>query len=548
MKQPSTLFTVLLLFLLAASAGAQCPPLGFPEPTSDCTTAPILCENLDGYCATLGSDNVSQTFPGCPGFALNNDSWFAFYAGSTTITIEIVPSNCQSGPPNNGMQAAIYDGCNGPAMDTQCDCLTGPITLSSNSYVVGQIYWIVVDGCGGDICEYAVNVTQGSTVGIEPVDPGNIMGDQTACQGDLTSYNVAPVTGATQYNWTLSPPIGIINGNGSSSIGVDWIAGGPATLCLEVANQCFVNGDQVCYSINVAPSPTANAVPGLEVTCANPEIQLNGAGSSTGPGITYQWSGPGVVSGGNTLTPTVDQGGTYTLTVTNANTGCIGETMVAVAENTAPPVANAGPPLELNCVIPQLPLIGFGSSAGPPGFSYQWSTTDGNIVGSTTTLNTFVDAPGTYTITVTNLQNGCTAEASTVVTVNADTPVADPGPDVTIGCGASQVVLDGSNSTTGTNYDYIWMTNNGNIVSGGDTPTPTVDQSGTYTLVVVNGSNGCIDSSSVMVIIDNTPPTVAIANPGDISCLDPSLILDATGSSTGANFSYVWTTSDGNIV
>jgi hypothetical protein len=282
MRQSSTIFTILLVFIFAATASAQCPPPGFPSPTDECLTAPILCQNLDGYCSTLPEVNIDQPFPGCTGFALNNDEWFAFYAGSTTITIEIVPSNCQDPPPNQGMQAAIYDGCNGPAMATQCGCSSGPIVLSSNNYVIGQIYWIVVDGCGGDVCDYQVNVTVGSTVGNPPLDPGNIMGDQTVCQDEIASFNVDPVTGATAYNWTLSPPIGAISGNGTN-VDITWFASGTANLCLDVANQCFANGNQVCYSIDVAPPPTANAVPGPEITCSNPEIQLNGAGSSTGP-------------------------------------------------------------------------------------------------------------------------------------------------------------------------------------------------------------------------------------------------------------------------
>jgi hypothetical protein len=125
--------------------------------------------------------------------------------------------------------------------------------------------------------------------------------------------------------------------------------------------------------------------------------------------------------------------------------------MITVIENTTPPIASAGPELELNCVVPELLLLGLGSSSGPPGYSYQWTTPDGNIVSGETTTTPVVNAPGTYTITVTNLQNGCTAEASTVVTSDEDTPVADPGPDITIGCGSTEVTIDGSNSSSGPN-------------------------------------------------------------------------------------------------
>ncbi|HMX42046.1 MAG TPA: hypothetical protein PKD78_17030, partial [Saprospiraceae bacterium] len=68
---------------------AQCPPPGFPEPGNTCQTAPVLCDNIDGYCTTINNNNQQQPFPGCNGWVLNNDEWFAFVAGTTTITLQI---------------------------------------------------------------------------------------------------------------------------------------------------------------------------------------------------------------------------------------------------------------------------------------------------------------------------------------------------------------------------------------------------------------------------------------------------------------------------
>ena len=163
---------------------AQCPPPGFPDPGNTCQQAPILCENLDGYCSTINNNNTSQNFPGCPGWTLNNDEWFAFYAGSTTITIEVTPSNCNTTPQGNtGLQGGIYNGCGGPAMDLQCSCTDDPFILTSNNFVVGQIYWMVMDGCGGSVCDYTIDVLVGSTVGQPPANPGTVTGPVTVCQG-----------------------------------------------------------------------------------------------------------------------------------------------------------------------------------------------------------------------------------------------------------------------------------------------------------------------------------------------------------------------------
>ena len=63
-----------LWFGLCQPLRAQCPPPGFPDPGNTCPLAPILCENLDGYCSTINNNNTVQSFPGCSGaWTLNND-------------------------------------------------------------------------------------------------------------------------------------------------------------------------------------------------------------------------------------------------------------------------------------------------------------------------------------------------------------------------------------------------------------------------------------------------------------------------------------------
>lgn len=103
------IYYYLLVFFLAGLSVplfAQCPPPGFPDAGNTCVQAPILCENLDGYCNEINNNNVSQNFPGCPGWTLNNDEWFAFFAGTDSISIQVTPSNCNQGQ-NMGLQAGV---------------------------------------------------------------------------------------------------------------------------------------------------------------------------------------------------------------------------------------------------------------------------------------------------------------------------------------------------------------------------------------------------------------------------------------------------------
>jgi len=289
--------TIFLFLLFSSSLLAQdCPPPGFPEPGNTCPEAPILCPDLDGYCATINNINVPQPFPCCSGaWILNNDEWFAFFAGTTTITIEIVPQNCTDGD-QMGLQGGIYDACpmNGGcnAMDVQCSCIEDPFILTSNNYVVGEVYWIVLDGCNGNVCDYTINVLEGSTVGFAPPNPGAISGTNAVCQGITTSYSIALVNGATTYNWTLTPSDAGTLSVDNDSVTVAWsdTFTGLATLCVATSNQCYLNATESCFDIEVSSDvirlENISFCPGESVTIAGQVYNQSATVIDTLPSIS----------------------------------------------------------------------------------------------------------------------------------------------------------------------------------------------------------------------------------------------------------------------
>ena len=158
-----------------------------------------------------------------------------------------------------------------------------------------------------------------------------------------------------------------------------------------------------------------------------------------------------------------------------------------------------------------------------------------------------VSSGGTYTIEVLDTSNGCSAVMSVIVSENTNGPTASAGNPMTIDCINSCVVLDGTGSTQ-TNTSVTWITADGNIVSGGNTFTPTVCTAGTYEIIVTDVSSGCTASSSVVVTEDLTEP-VADAGPDMIiNCNQTSVTLDGSNSSQSPDITYFWTTLDGNIV
>ncbi|MBK6932635.1 MAG: HYR domain-containing protein [Saprospirales bacterium] len=287
-KRLSVLFTCLWLGA-SQLLQAQCPPPGFPDPGNTCPLAPILCENLDGYCSTINNNNTVQSFPGCSGaWTLNNDEWFAFYAGTTSITIQVTPLNCSSGP-MQGLQGGIYAACGPPwtVIDVQCVCTEEPFILSANNYTVGGVYWFVLDGCSGNVCDYRIDVLSGSTIGMPPADPGAISGPLAVCPEAGANYAIAPVNAATVYSWALTPALGTIYGGNSTEIWIDWngIPGATAELCVTASNLCYANLKPSCITVKFKPvSKVLNLGPDRTV-CTDSAATFN-AGSGF---VTYLW-------------------------------------------------------------------------------------------------------------------------------------------------------------------------------------------------------------------------------------------------------------------
>jgi gliding motility-associated-like protein len=346
------------------------------------------------------------------------------------------------------------------------------------------------------------------------------------------------------YNWAANP--GNITGGGSSTNPTVNQAGTYTITVTNTDNGCTATSS-VTVTSNLTPPVAVAATPPL-LTCQNPEVTINGNGSSQGPDFTYEWTtGNGnIVSGETTLNPVVDQAGAYTLVVTNQANGCTSSTTVNVSSNQNFPNVNAGPELQLDCLHPTVQLQGSGSSG--PGFTILWTANPGNIVSGANTYSPTVNQPGTYNVVVTNTANGCTNEDAVTITSNFDVPVVAIEPPLVINCYNPSIELDAGGSSQGPEYTFLWTANPGNIQSGGASPNPTVNQPGTYNLVVTNTESGCTATSSVTVTANLAQPTAIATTPGLLTCQNPEITLNGNGSSQGPDFTYEWTTNNGNIV
>ncbi len=153
---------------------------------------------------------------------------------------------------------------------------------------------------------------------------------------------------------------------------------------------------------------------------------------------------------------------------------------------------------------------------------------------------------GTYTISVKDY-NDCETFEEAIID-GTDAPVANAGENKELNCNISEVQLDGTGSASGAGITYNWITENGHIVSGATTTTPTVDAVGTYVIEVLDGGNNCLSKDTTEVIDGGGLPSIVINEPSVITCAVTTTELNASQSDNGDNYTYAWTTTDGNIV
>lgn len=228
------------------------------------------------------------------------------------------------------------------------------------------------------------------------------------------------------------------------------------------------------------------------------------------------------MSGGNTLTPVVSAGGTYTLTVTNVsqpgNLSCTYTSTVTVQEDKVKPIA---------ALVSSVPRICIGESVtltASGGVTYNWGnglTGNGStqVVSPTTTTVYTVFAVGA---------NGCISATPATVTVQVGPPIAGLTASKLKICEGESVTLT---ATGGITYNWIGLTGNGNTQVV--TPTVTTEYS-----VFALGGNGCSSVNPAKVTIEVVPAIVSTLKDVFV-CAGDKGTLDA---GPGPNYTYLWNT------
>lgn len=417
---------------------------------------------------------------------INNNSWIRFTAAAANASFKVIVGNCWVGNyPSGGLQMQIFSAGSAccsftPVSDFKEGSST--FTINATGLVVGNTYYLMIDGYAGDICNYSINALTG-------VSFANIAATSNSiCPGG--SVTLTGPVGASSYTWLPS-------GSNATSIVVN--PGSTITYTLIAGGVCgFKQTLTKQITVNPLPSVLINAGSAIN-TCGTQTTILTGSGAST-----YTWN-TGPTTATISVSPSTNT--SYTLTGTSSQ-GCVNSTVTTINVNPVPSTS----------VSVSSPTICAGSSAmltASGGGTYLWNT------GATSAAISVTPASATvYTVTATN---GFSCSASSTLNVGVNSLPTINSTSATICAGNPGTV------TASGGVSYVWSnssTTNSTVVS----PLSTTN----YT-VIGTAANSCTNMSISQVSV-NALPFVSVNS--STLCSNSNATLTAGGGNT-----YTWSTS-----
>lgn len=456
-------------------------------------TTQILSNVTSGtYSATItdanGCTTSSQTSIGQP---------VAILSGATSSTDILCNGNATGQidlSVNGGTYPYSYSWSNGGSSEDQAALVAGS-------------YTVIVTDANGCTTSNTATINQpvaALNLALTPTDV-NCFGESTGSIQSIVGGGTLPYS----YTW---------NGqNGNSDL--TQIPAGSYTLFIMDANNCTI---QQTATIHEPAAALAASTQLINIDCngnssGTANLQISGG---TSP-YTYVWSNGNTQSSVNNLVA-----GTYNYTITDAN-GCQLSGAIDLTEPTAP-LSLTHSQKDADCYGDATGSIDLTPAGGTPGYTYLWN--DGASNEDLINLSA-----GTYTVTVTDINNCVSSQSFTIIQPTAAISITDSlsmvncnnGQDASI-----QLTVNGGTAP----YSYTWNNGaNGSSLSN--------INAGSYS-VLITDQHGCTSSQSFTI----TEPALAInatTTTSAVLCFGNStgqIDLQSTGGT--APYSYSWSNGE----
>ncbi|MFZ1422669.1 MAG: hypothetical protein WAS55_02500 [Saprospiraceae bacterium] len=246
-------------FLFLNTTKSQCTPPAAEE----CEWSSVLCslDELNGYACNNPSTVPSSCNPLCSmGGVGHNTSWWGFVTQGGMITVTLNIGACTT---NQGLQFGIWGDCN---CGEEVACVSIPCVPPGSSTTIQATlvpcknYYIWLDGCSGDICDFTFNTSGGGPPVLKPIGFINNLPSKlidSICAGACNyPFYVDPQPGGCNpnYVWTLE---GNEVGGNSNKLNLDFPNVGDFNICVSAfigntqsGSICSAEGPQ-CIKVKV---------------------------------------------------------------------------------------------------------------------------------------------------------------------------------------------------------------------------------------------------------------------------------------------------------
>lgn len=494
-------------------------------PTTFCTGGNVLLNANTGtgltYQWQLNGSNISGA---------NGSSYTASTAGSYTVIVTNA-GNCSVTSSAVSVVINATPTATATAAGATTFCQGGNVLINANTGTGLSYQWQLngsaITGANGTgytataTGNYTVIVTSNGcqatsntvTVSVTPA-PANLTASSNSpvCVGDPINLTSSSSSTGVAYSWT--GPSSYVSNVQNPTINPAALTNAGTYTVTAIANGCSATATTTVVVSSGAPAQPG-AISGNTTVCSGAS-QVYSVGTVTGA-ASYNWTLPAgwvVTAGANTnsitVTPSTNSG---TINVSASNgCGTSAQQSLSVTSQAAPSatITPAGP--TTFCVGGSVTL-----NANTGGsLTYVWQLNGSNIPGATNASYTAA-AAGDYTVIVSNGTCPATSVPQTV-TVNPAPAATATAAGPTTFCDGGSVLL---NATTGTGFTYQWQQSGTNL-SGATNSSYTVATSGSFTVIVDNGS--CSATSSAVVVTVNPWPTPSITQAGNVLSVSASFV------------------------
>gem|GEM_PF-1257973 len=501
-------------------------------------TGPLTCSLTAATVSATASEAVTYRWAGPGGFTSTAASFTTSVAGLYSVTV--TSANGCTATANTTLQQDVTVPTVSASNEGPLTCLITNTTVSAVASEAVTYRWVGPGNFTSTAASFTTSIagvysvtvtsangctaTTSTTVGQDITPPSGVVAANNGpinCAQPTATVSVSSTTPGVTYRWTGPGNFTSTAQSFTTSIaGVYSVtATNPINGCTTVATTSVVQ--------NNTPVANVTATNTGPLTCTLTTVTVSA--SSTTPGVTYAWSGPGgftsTAQSFITSTP-----GTYSVTVSGPN-GCAPVTVsTTVGQNITPPAnvtaTNTGP---LSCTLGSVTVS---ASSTTPGVTYSWTGPGG----FTSSDQSFITASaGVFSVTVTS-PNGCTATATTTVgqdnTGIQNVTISDNGP---LSCTQTSATI--AVNTTTPNVTYRW------VGPGGFTSTSasfTTSVAGTYSVTLTSTVNGCTAVAANTLEQNIAPPAAVVAtNTGPLTCTLTTATVSVTTTTQGV--AYSWT-------